>query len=105
MEMTIDEFEGVYHEYHSRLYHYALHLTHDGEAASDVAAEVFTLAWKRRGSLDSSRLQGYLYAAVHNQCLNWLGPAAAVCASARQHTARLDRRGHGRGGEARGANQ
>ena len=73
MKMTIDEFEGVYREYHSRLYHYALHLTHDGEAASDVVAEVFTLAWKRRDSLDGSRLQGYLYAAVHNQCLNWLG--------------------------------
>lgn len=71
-EMTIDVFEQLYREYHSRLYHYALHLTHDAEAASDVVAEVFAIAWKRRDALDAERVQGYLYAAVHNQSLNWL---------------------------------
>ena len=66
-------FTGLYREYRTRLYQYALSLMRDREAAEDAVQDAF-LGWARQLAAGRAPRQAapYLYASVRNRCLDRL---------------------------------
>lgn len=66
-------FSQTYRDYRDRLYQYALSLARDREAAEDAVQDAF-LGWVRQSAAGNAprQLAPYLYASVHNRCLDRL---------------------------------
>ena len=66
-------FELVFKTYYPRLCAYAYDYTRQLEAAEDLVKDFFLHFWNHRETLEiKSSLSGYLFRAVHNQCVNYL---------------------------------
>ena len=66
------QFEIVFRQQYSSLYHVALRYLQDGELAKDMVSEAFMAAWCRRDDIDGTKLENYLRACVRNKCLSQL---------------------------------
>jgi RNA polymerase sigma factor (sigma-70 family) len=66
-------FTELYREYRTRLFHYALSLVRDPDAAEDAVQDAF-LGWVRQLAAGKAPRQAgpYLYASVRNRCLDRL---------------------------------
>ena len=66
-------FGGIYREYRTRLYQYALSLVRDRDAAEDAVQDAF-LGWARQLAAGRAprQIAPYLYASVRNRCLDRL---------------------------------
>lgn len=71
------DFKNLFHNYKSRVYSYALLITHSKSAAEDLTQEVFMKCWACRDSLPHvNNVEQYLFAIVRNKSLNYLRNAA-----------------------------
>lgn len=61
--------ENEFRENYSRYFYYALSLVDDSDMAKDVIGEVFMLVWKKRDTIDCSKLSHYVFTSIHNMCL------------------------------------
>jgi len=64
-------FKQVFSACYEGLCHYAFTILRDTDEAEDVVQAMFMKLWERRKDLEiKGALKGYLFRAVHNQCLN-----------------------------------
>lgn len=64
-------FNYFFHELYKPLVHFAFTLLHNTEAAQDVAEDSFLKLWEKRETIESlSSIRPYLYATVHNRCID-----------------------------------
>lgn len=64
-------FKQVFSSCYEGLCHYAYTILRDADEAEDVVQSMFMKLWERRKDLEiKDALKGYLFRAVHNQCLN-----------------------------------
>jgi RNA polymerase sigma-70 factor (ECF subfamily) len=65
------EFEKIFRDHYSSLCAYANHFLKDADASEEVVQEVMYRMWVNRSSaVITGSLQGYLFRAVRNGCLN-----------------------------------
>jgi RNA polymerase sigma-70 factor (ECF subfamily) len=65
------EFEGIFRDHYSSLCAYANHFLRDTDASEEVVQEVMFRLWVNRSStVITGSMQGYLFRAVRNGCLN-----------------------------------
>lgn len=70
----IKSFELVFKSYYNRLCKYAKSMVHDYDASADIVKDVFIRWWENRPTvLVTTSISGYLFAAVHNGCINYTG--------------------------------
>ena len=67
--ITESNLENEFRENYSRYFYYALSLVDDSDIAKDIISEVFMLVWKKRDTIDSSKLRHYIFTSIHNMCL------------------------------------
>lgn len=70
--VSIQEFEGIYKHYYSRLYHYAYDFVDDEGASDDIVSEVFSTLWRERAHIRMESLTTYLFVSVRNKSLNYI---------------------------------
>lgn len=71
------DFKCLFDKYKTRVYSYALSITHSQSAAEDLTQEVFLKCWSCRKSLSRvNNLEHYLFTIVRNKSLNYLRNAA-----------------------------
>ena len=72
--MDIIEFEHIYHKTFNVLCRKAYQMTNDADAAKDIVQNVFLRFWNMKDTLFiNSTPEAYLYKAVINETLNYLG--------------------------------
>lgn len=65
------DFTKLYESYASRLYAFALHLTHSDALAKDIVQETFIKVWVRREQIDlDMSFNAFLFTMAKNQLLN-----------------------------------
>ena len=65
------DFTKLYESYASRLYAFALHLTHSDALAKDIVQETFIKVWVRREQIDlDMSFSAFLFTMAKNQLLN-----------------------------------
>ena len=65
------DFTKLYESYASRLYSFALHLTHSDALAKDIVQETFIKVWVRREQIDlDMSFSAFLFTMAKNQLLN-----------------------------------
>ncbi len=68
----VKSFELVFKSYYSRLCKYAKSMVHDYDASADIVKDVFIRWWaNNRNTSVNTSISGYLYAGVHNGCINY----------------------------------
>lgn len=72
------QFEQLFRENYSRLYHYALDFLGDSESARDIVSELFSDLWHRQDRYKPENDAAYLYYALRNRCLNQIKHASYV---------------------------
>lgn len=66
-------FKDLFDSYHHSLLLYAYQKVNDREVAEDIVQDVFLSLWIHRGQIDFTLpIQGYLFRALHNRCVNYL---------------------------------
>lgn len=66
-------YEQLFREQYARLCNYAFRMINNRDDAEETVQTAFVALWERRQELDITvSLNGYLYRAVHNNCLNRL---------------------------------
>ena len=70
--LNSEQFKEIFEEYYPSLYHYALRLITDEEAADDIVQDAFLHLWKVRNKSNLHFIKGYLYTSVRNNCMNYL---------------------------------
>lgn len=70
--MNKSGFETLFRMSYTKLYYYALHLTHDEEVSKDIVSGMFCELYENYERLDESTLSTYLYRTVHNKCIDHL---------------------------------
>ncbi len=66
-----DAFNAVFKRYSELLFHYSLGMVKNGEAARDIVQEVFIWLWTNRDKVPArDSINGYLFRAVKNACIN-----------------------------------
>lgn len=88
-DITKSEFESVFRQRYTQLYHQALHYLHDGEKAKDVVSEAFMAAWNRRYTVDLSKIDSYLCICVRNKCLTSLSNSRSTTQIEDMHIGRI----------------
>ena len=64
-------FEKSFHEYYDGLCRYAYTFLKDSEKARDTVQSVFVKWWEKQEEIEIKHsVKSYLYAAIHNHCLN-----------------------------------
>lgn len=64
------DFTKLYESYASRLYAFALHLTHSDALAKDIVQETFIKVWVRREQIDlDMSFSAFLFTMAKNQLL------------------------------------
>ena len=67
-------FESLFREYYQRLCTYACMFIRDPDEAEGIVKDVFLKIWENWQTIDIRTSQaGYLYTAVRNNCINFLG--------------------------------
>ncbi|MGA1978574.1 MAG: RNA polymerase sigma-70 factor [Bacteroidales bacterium] len=67
------EFESLFRSYYVLLVRYAKSIIRDHDTAEEIVQNLFVRVWQKRGTLlIETSLNGYLYKAVHNQCLHYI---------------------------------
>jgi RNA polymerase sigma-70 factor (ECF subfamily) len=70
---NLQSFEALFRNYYQRLCLYACTFVRHQDDAEGIVKDVFVKLWEERETIDiQTSLTGYLYAAVHNQCLNFI---------------------------------
>lgn len=68
------QFESLFRSSYVSLVRYAKTLVRDHDTAEEIVQDLFFRLWKDKDKLYiESSLNGYLYRAVHNRCLHYLG--------------------------------
>jgi RNA polymerase sigma-70 factor (ECF subfamily) len=66
-------FELFFREHHKQMVFYAAKFVDDYETARDIVQEVFLKTWENREKVQiSTSLTTYLFAAIRNQCINYV---------------------------------
>lgn len=69
----IKAFEQLFRNYYSPLYHYAMSIVGERDAAEEIVEELFYVIWRDRGKLDIFRsTKSYLYTSVWNSCIQYI---------------------------------
>ena len=63
-------FERLFKENYTRLYYYALSFIPDPETCKDIVSESFRLLWERFDSIKHETVLPYMFAHVHNLCID-----------------------------------
>lgn len=71
-QFDIDAFERLYREQYTRLYYFAYDFVGDIEVGKDIVSEAFTKLWKGRESLNTDKVEGFLFMTVRNDCIKYL---------------------------------
>ncbi|MES2701076.1 MAG: RNA polymerase sigma-70 factor [Bacteroidota bacterium] len=88
-------FESVFKAHFKNLHAYACSILRDEATAEEMVQQVFYRLWERREEIDvRESVTGYLYRAVHNDCLNYL-KHAGVKAAYRTHALHTGSEEHG----------
>ncbi|MDP4223750.1 MAG: RNA polymerase sigma-70 factor [Bacteroidota bacterium] len=70
----VGQFESLFRSSYVSLVRYAKTLIRDHYTAEEIVQDLFFIIWKDREKLQiESSLNGYLYRAVHNKCLHYIG--------------------------------
>ncbi|WP_207422247.1 RNA polymerase sigma factor [Desertivirga brevis] len=64
---NLAKFEEIYSQHWEKLYAFCFKLTHDEYLSENIVQEVFTDLWERRGMLQISSIESFLFRAVKNQ--------------------------------------
>jgi len=68
------EFESLFRSFYVSLVRYAGIILKDHDAAEEIVQSLFFRLWQDREKIKiESSLTGYLFRAVHNRCLHWIG--------------------------------
>lgn len=65
-------FEQLFREQYSRLYYYALQITHDRETSRDIVSETFSQVWSQWETIDMDRVIALLLVSVRHRCVDHL---------------------------------
>ncbi|WP_439184988.1 RNA polymerase sigma-70 factor [Carboxylicivirga taeanensis] len=72
IERQKDVYEYLFNHYYARLCAYALRYVERKDYAEDVVSDTFFKMWQRGTIEISSTVQGYLFRAVYNNCMDFL---------------------------------
>ncbi|MCC6367719.1 MAG: sigma-70 family RNA polymerase sigma factor [Bryobacterales bacterium] len=72
-----DEFEAVYRTHVEAVFRYALRLTGDPSKAEDIVSEAFLQLFGHWGSIDTSKLPGWLLTVARNRAMDHWRKASA----------------------------
>jgi RNA polymerase sigma-70 factor (ECF subfamily) len=68
-----DAYDVIFRTYYARLVHFGESILGERAPAEEIAQDVMLELWRRRTSLTvDTSLQGYLFRATRNRCLNYL---------------------------------
>ena len=68
------QFESLFRSSYVSLVRYAKSITKDQDTAEEIVQDLFFRLWKDKEKIKiESSLNGYLFRAVHNSCLHWIG--------------------------------
>jgi len=68
------EFEKLFRSSYVSLVRYARSIIKDHDAGEEIVQDLFLRLWQDREKIKiESSLNGYLFRAVHNRCLHWIG--------------------------------
>ncbi len=68
------EFESLFKSSYAPLVRYAKILIKDHDSSEEIVQDLFFKLWQERKKIKiESSLNGYLFRAVHNRCLHWIG--------------------------------
>jgi RNA polymerase sigma-70 factor (ECF subfamily) len=70
--ITREVFEDIFLRYYESLYGYSFGILKNDLLAEDIVSDVFYKAWKKKDSIDKSRLTSYLYKSVYNASMDQL---------------------------------
>ncbi len=65
-------FEQLFREQYSRLFYYALQITHDREASRDIVSETFSRVWSQWETVDADKAPTLLLVSVKRRCVDHL---------------------------------
>lgn len=65
-----DEFEAVYRAHVDAVFRYTLRLTGDPSIAEDIVSEAFLQLFRHWGSIDTSKLPGWILAVARNRAMD-----------------------------------
>jgi len=75
----IREFESLFRSSYTSLVKYANSFVKDQDSAEEIVQDLFFRLWQERKKLNiKSSLTGYLFRAVHNRCLHYIGHLKVV---------------------------
>lgn len=69
--ITSKVFEELYSVYWRRLYDFALLKTQDKDVAEELIQDLFVTIWEKRGDLQITNLQSYLFVALRNRIITY----------------------------------
>jgi RNA polymerase sigma-70 factor (ECF subfamily) len=79
------QFESLFRSSYVSLVKYAKTLVRDHDTAEEIVQDLFFRLWKDKEKLHiESSLNGYLFRAVHNRCLHYIGHTRVVEKYARE---------------------
>jgi RNA polymerase sigma-70 factor (ECF subfamily) len=79
------QFESLFRSSYVSLVRYAKTLIRDHDTAEEIVQDLFFTIWRDKEKLHiESSLNGYLYRAVHNRCLHYIGHIRVVEKYARE---------------------
>jgi RNA polymerase sigma-70 factor (ECF subfamily) len=68
------QFESLFRSSYVSLVRYARSIIKDQDAGEEIVQDLFLRLWQEREKIKiESSLNGYLFRAVHNRCLHWIG--------------------------------
>ncbi|MFZ0280732.1 MAG: RNA polymerase sigma-70 factor [Bacteroidales bacterium] len=75
----VGQYESLFRSSYISLVRYAKTLIRDHDTAEEIVQDLFFRLWRDREVIKiESSLNGYLYRAVHNRCLHFIGHARVV---------------------------
>jgi len=81
----VGQFESLFRSSYISLVRYAKSITNDQDNAEEIVQDLFFRLWKDKEKIKiESSLNGYLFRAVHNSCLHWIGHNRVIEKHARE---------------------
>lgn len=72
--INLQSFEVLFREYYQMLCSYALRFVNDPDMAEEIVQDLFYKLWEKREELQiNTSVKSYLFSAVHNRCLKFIG--------------------------------
>lgn len=72
VQMDLEGFDELYHQYHQAVYANIWKIVKQHEAAEDILQEVFLAMWENKEKLDAAKVAGWLFVTSFNKSVKYL---------------------------------